>query len=157
MKYLKAKLLVLSLILALVVSAQPLQKGQKNYQGDRKAQKEFKKEPFEGHLKGLLNLTEEQQSALKKLQVTHQKEMLPLRNELGEKKAKMRTLQTAENADLKAINALIDEMSVIKTKMAKAKAAKHQAIRKFLTEEQRLQFDLHYSKKGMHYRKGNNF
>ncbi|MGE4290527.1 MAG: Spy/CpxP family protein refolding chaperone [Salinivirgaceae bacterium] len=157
MNYLKAKLLVFSLILALAVSAQPLQKGQKNYQGEYKTQKEFKKEPFEGHLKGFLNLTDEQQSALKNLQVTHQKEMLPLRNELGEKKAKMRTLQTAENVDLKAINALIDEMSMIKTKMAKAKAAKHQAIRKLLTEEQRLQFDLHYSKKGMHYLKGNSF
>ena len=151
MKYLKTKLLVLSLMLALAVSAQPLQKGQKNYHGERKAQKEFKNQPIEGQLKGLLNLTDEQQSALKKLQVTHQKEMLPLRNELGEKKAKMRTLQTAENADLKAINALIDEISLIKTKMAKAKAAKHQAIRKLLTEEQRLQFDLHYSQKGMHH------
>lgn len=157
MKYLKAKLLVLSLILALAVSAQPLQKGSKNYHGERKAHREFKTEPFEGHFKGVLNLTDEQQSALKKLQVVHQKEMLPLRNELGEKKAKMRTLQTAENADLKAINALIDEMSLIKTRMAKAKAAKHQAIRKLLTDEQRLQFDLHYSQKGMHYRKGNNF
>jgi Spy/CpxP family protein refolding chaperone len=156
MKNLKVQLLALGLVFALAVSAQPLQKGQGNYHRGDKIQKEFKTEHFKGSFKGISNLTDEQQSALKKLQIAHQKEMLPLRNELGEKKAKMKTLQTADNSDLKAINALIDEMSSIKTTMAKAKAAKHQAIRNLLTDEQRLQFDIHYSQKGMHYRKGYN-
>ena len=61
----------------------------------------------------------------------------------------MKTLETAENPDIKAINNLIDEMSVIKTKMAKDRAANHQEVRKLLTEEQRIKFDLNAGKKGM--------
>jgi hypothetical protein len=46
------------------------------------------------------------------------------------------------------INGLIDEMAVIKTKMAKERAANHQEVRKLLTEEQRIKFDSHVGKQG---------
>jgi Spy/CpxP family protein refolding chaperone len=74
--------------------------------------------------------------------------MLPLKNELGEKKAKMKTLQTANPADMKAINSLIDDMTVVKTKMSKSRAAMHQEIRKVLTEDQRIKFDMHAGRRG---------
>ena len=88
-----------------------------------------------------LNLTEDQQSQMKSLRLKLQQEMLPIRNQLGENRARFRTLSTAENADMKAINKLIDGNSQLTASMAKLRAANHQAVRKLLTEEQRIIFD----------------
>ena len=88
-----------------------------------------------------LNLTEDQQAQMKSLRLKLQQEMLPIRNKLGENRARFRTLSTAENADLKAINKLIDGNSQLTASMAKLRAANHQAVRKLLTEEQRIIFD----------------
>ena len=88
-----------------------------------------------------LNLTEDQQVQMKSLRLKLQQEMLPIRNELGENKARFRTLSTAESADMKAINKLIDGNSQLTASMAKLRAANHQAVRKLLTEEQRIIFD----------------
>ncbi len=100
--------------------------------------------PFGGDcVKNIPDLTDEQQKQIEKLQLSHQKAMLTLRNQLGEKKAQLRTLQTVDNADINAINKKIDEISVIKTDMAKKQAAHQQDIRKQLTDSQRLYFDTH--------------
>ena len=88
-----------------------------------------------------LNLTEDQQAQMKSLRLKLQQEMLPIRNKLGENKARFRTLSTAENADMKAINKLIEGNSQLTASMAKLRAANHQAVRKLLTEEQRIIFD----------------
>jgi Spy/CpxP family protein refolding chaperone len=88
-----------------------------------------------------LNLTEDQQVQMKSLRLKLQQEMLPIRNKLGENKARFRTLSTAENADMKAINKLIDGNSQLTASLAKLRAANHQAVRKLLTEEQRIIFD----------------
>ncbi|HCC30910.1 MAG TPA: hypothetical protein DEQ03_12820, partial [Marinilabiliales bacterium] len=97
----------------------------------------------------LLNLTDEQFQQIEAQRLAHQKKILPLENELNEKEAKMRTLETADNADLKAINSLIDEMGMVKTKIAKERAAHHQEIRKILTPEQRIRFDTHAQNRKM--------
>jgi len=89
------------------------------------------------------DLTEEQQEKIKAIRLETQKQKLPLQNELREKKARMSTLTTAENPDMKAINKLIDEMGAIKVKMEKIQAAQHQEVRKQLTEDQRVVFDSH--------------
>lgn len=88
-----------------------------------------------------LELTDEQTNTINNLRLAHQKEMLPLRNNLNEKKARLNTLETAYPADIKAINQVIDEINNIKTNMAKLKAAHKQEIRKVLTDEQRLNHD----------------
>jgi Spy/CpxP family protein refolding chaperone len=62
--------------------------------------------------------------------------------------AHQRTLTTADNADLKAINKNIDKMAEIKAEMAKIMAKQHQAFRSQLSEEQLIKFD--NRKKGMH-------
>jgi len=69
------------------------------------------------------------------------KEMLPLKNELAEKMAHLKTLTTKDKVDMAAINATIDEIVVIKGKMMKLQVAHKQEIRKLLTEEQRIIFD----------------
>jgi len=89
----------------------------------------------------LPGLTEDQKEQIETLRAENLKIMLPLRNTLQEKKARLMTLQSAEKADMKAINGLIDEISTIKTQMAKQRATHHQQIRSVLSDEQRVVFD----------------
>lgn len=96
--------------------------------------------------KHIPNLTKEQETKMQELHKNLMKTMLPLKNELAEKQARLNTLSSAEKADMKAINACIEEIMAIKTKMMKAKMQFHQDVRALLTEEQRLQFDMHHSK-----------
>jgi Spy/CpxP family protein refolding chaperone len=88
-----------------------------------------------------LDLTEDQLAQTKTMRLAMQKGMLPLRNQLGENDAKLRTLSTAENVNTKEINKLIDSNSAINASMAKLRSANHQQFRKLLTEEQRVVFD----------------
>ncbi|MBI9069774.1 MAG: Spy/CpxP family protein refolding chaperone [Salinivirgaceae bacterium] len=106
------------------------------------------------YMANLLELSDEQKEKIESLRLNHQKQILPLKNELGEKQAKMRTLNTAENTDTKAINALIDEMGVIKTKMAKIRAAHKQDVRSTLTSDQRVIYDSHIGRKGQRGNRG---
>ena len=53
----------------------------------------------------------------------------------------MKTLTTAEQADMKAINKVIDSKTDVLAKMMKLKAENHQKVRAILTEEQRVIFD----------------
>jgi Spy/CpxP family protein refolding chaperone len=85
--------------------------------------------------------TEEQQEAMKELRLETAKEIKPLRNKLNELEARQKTLTTADEADLKAINKNIEEMGEVKTEIAKIQAKQHQDIRSLLTEEQLLSFD----------------
>lgn len=152
MKQLKSKigLLTATLFLSiLVVNAQPQRQGRANDgRCPRGIPKGLLLEKHVDHMQEVLNLSDEQKTQLEKLRLEHQKQMLPLRNELKEKEARLETLQTADKADMKAINAVIDEIGQIKTKMAKARAAHHQDIRNLLTEEQRIKFDMQTPRKG---------
>lgn len=98
-------------------------------------------------------LTEEQKQEMKNLRIEHQKEMLPLRNQLGELHAKLRTLSTGDDVNMKEVNKQLEAISSVKLQMAKKRAAHRQGIRKILNEEQRVFFDSHYGK-GFHGKKG---
>ena len=87
--------------------------------------------------------TPEQRAKMKEIHMASYKEVKLLKNQLGELKAKERTLTTAEKVDLNAINANIDEITKIQNKMMKIKAADLQQIRGLLTDEQKMQFDSH--------------
>ena len=92
------------------------------------------------------DLTDDQKSQIKDLHLGMMKESLDIRNQLGENRARMRTLQTAEEPDMKAIEKLIDESSALQAELKKKQAANHQEVRKLLTEEQRVIFDSRASK-----------
>lgn len=96
----------------------------------------------------MLNLTEDQQTKIDDLKTANMKEMLQTKNELNELKAKQQTLASAEKADMKAINANIDEITSVKNKMMKQKAKHHQDVRALLTEDQRVKYDSHGFGKG---------
>lgn len=98
------------------------------------------------------NLSDEQKSKIEALLIPHQKQMQALHNKMGELKARHLTLETAEKADMKAINANIDEITKVQNQLMKAKAEHQQQIRNLLTDEQKLWFDQkgnrHKGKKG---------
>ena len=96
----------------------------------------------------LPGLTEDQKKQMEAKKLVLQKEMMQLDNLIGEKKAKLRTLETADKADLAAINTTIDEMMQLKAEKMKKHAAHRQDIRKILNDEQRMIFDMHACKSG---------
>ncbi len=96
--------------------------------------------------------TEEQKTAMKSLRFEIEKEMLQIHNQLGEKKAQLKTLQQVDKPDMKSINSKIDEITALQNKAMKLKAANHAKVRALLTDEQRLEFDKRMGQK----REGNN-
>ncbi|MFT3740577.1 MAG: Spy/CpxP family protein refolding chaperone [Breznakibacter sp.] len=87
------------------------------------------------------NLTDEQKSKIEALRVPYQKQIQVFQNKMGELKAHQRTLETADKADLKSINANIDEITKVQNQLLKTQAEHHQQIRGLLTDEQKLWFD----------------
>ncbi len=86
----------------------------------------------------ILNLTPEQDEKIIVLRTKHLKEVTPLRNELDEKRARIRTLQSADSPNLNEINKTIDEMAVIRTKIQKKSAAHRVEVSSLLTDDQRV-------------------
>ena len=87
------------------------------------------------------DLTDTQKEKMKTFRTKHLKNITTLRNQMVEKRSKLRTLQTTDNADMNAINSTIDEISALRAKMQKERAKHHQDIRSILTENQRVYFD----------------
>lgn len=92
-------------------------------------------------------ITQEQSDKMDALRQQSMNENQQLRNQLGEKQVRLRMLKTAEQPDMNAINKTIDEMAAIRAGMHKNQVAKHQEIRKLLTEDQRILFDSYGSGK----------
>jgi len=161
----KAKILSLVLLMGLsaAVFAQKTENGPKNGmsgQDHQKMMKDSKRGPAEG-----LNLTDAQKDAFKQSRLDLQKQVQPLRNELGEAEAHQKSLMTAEKPDLAAINKNIEKIGSIRVEMAKIEVKHRLDMRAQLTEEQRLKFDMMKGKmghekgemgeKGMKHRGGN--
>jgi Spy/CpxP family protein refolding chaperone len=89
----------------------------------------------------LPDLSEEQIDKIKDLRTANMKIMLDLRNQTQEKRARLKTLQSADKPDMNTINATIDEIAVLQAKKGKTHAAHRQEIRSILTDDQRVIFD----------------
>jgi Spy/CpxP family protein refolding chaperone len=90
---------------------------------------------------GIPNLTEEQSEQLTELRTAHLREMQTLRNQIDINRAQYRALISADDANMSAVNANIDERTAIRNQMEKLQASHHQSVRQLLTEEQRVYFD----------------
>jgi Spy/CpxP family protein refolding chaperone len=88
-----------------------------------------------------LNLTDEQKEAFKKIMLATHKEILPVRNEIGEAVAHQKTLISAEKPDMTAINKNIDRIGALKIELAKIEIKHRLEMRALLTDEQRLKFE----------------
>lgn len=143
----------LFLILSGVVgslSAQPQNRWNMQPQQNRQI---AQNERAQGQQMRLPNLTDEQKEQIKAIRLNGQKEALPLRNELMEKKARLRTLTTSEDYNENSVNNTIDDISELEASLMKLRQNHRQEVREILTEEQRIVFDS-ASQRGK--RKGNN-
>jgi Spy/CpxP family protein refolding chaperone len=151
----KSKILSLALfvVMCLTVSAQPqMNRGAGNIRGPQNNMWRNQNRP---DLAKALNLTDEQKEAFKKIRLAMHKEILPLRNEIGEAVAHQKTLLSAEKPDLSAIDKNIDKIGTLKIELAKI-AVKHRLdMRALLTDEQRMKFDAW--KESMKHRMGQRF
>jgi periplasmic protein CpxP/Spy len=89
------------------------------------------------------NLSEEQTTQMKAILLESNKERLPLKNQLGEKEARLKTLTTSAAFDAKAVNNVIDEIGNIMNDLMKLKVASDQKVKSILNEEQLLLFNKH--------------
>jgi Spy/CpxP family protein refolding chaperone len=138
----RAKVLILVALMGIsaVLAAQPNKNGQKKSFHRTDRDREFMdKERGPAYV---LNLTEEQKEAFKQSMLAMQKQLQPIRNELGETEAHQKTLMTAEKPDMAAINKNIEKIGALKIEIAKIEAKHHQDMRARLTDEQRLKFDM---------------
>ena len=109
---------------------------------------------------GVPNLTDDQKNKIKELRTPHAREILTLRSLLAERRAHLRMLQTVDKADLNAINSTIDEMTQLQARILKKQAIHTQALRKILTDDQRIAFDMREYSRGKfhhHRRSGGEF
>lgn len=136
-------LLMAWMVVSAIVVAQPVEKGKKELRpadGKETRMKE-RKEMAQG-----LNLTDAQKESFKKAALAVQKQLQPLRNELGEARARQRTLVTAEKPDLDAINKNLGKMGALRVEMAKIQTRLQVEMRSQLTDEQRIKFDMRHQK-----------
>lgn len=88
-----------------------------------------------------LELTEKQKEQVQTIHLNGQKAMLPLRNQIREKNARLLSLTTGDEFDETAVNTLITEISDLHASMMTMRISHRQEIRSLLTEEQQVKFD----------------
>ena len=115
------------------------------------------KENKQGCIYTIPDLSDTQKTEIEKLKVAHMKNMQNLQNQIGEKEAKLKTLETSDNPDMKAINGLVEEIGSIKTDILKERVNHRLNVRKLLTEEQKVYFDAHYMKRDGCMKKGDGY
>jgi len=131
------KILTLAVVLIFASNLLFAQKGQKMPQAQKKQS---------GIENRIPDLSDQQKEKIKSERTAFMADILPLRNQLNEKQAHLKTLQTAKEPDMNAINKTIDEMGAIRTDIAKRRAVFQQKVRSELNDEQRVYFDTHFSK-----------
>ena len=88
-----------------------------------------------------LQLTAEQQEQIQNIRLNGQKSMQPLRLQMQEKNARLRTLTLSGNYDQTAVNNLISEIGDLHASMLKMRISHRQQIRSLLTKDQQVKFD----------------
>ena len=137
----KTKILMFVVLMSMsaVLFAQPADRDQKkSFRGQGR---EMQVKNGERGSANELNLTDAQKEAFKQSRLALEKQLLPIRNEMGEAEARQKTLTTAEKPDLAAINKNIEKIGGLKVEMAKIQVKHRLDMRAQLTEEQRLKFD----------------
>ena len=142
----KAKILIMVVLMGFssILLAQPA----KNDSGKSFRGQEWRsqgKGGQNGPMKGL-NLTDAQKEAFKQSMMAMQKELKPLRNELGEVMAHQKTLVSADTPDMKAIDKNLEKIGDLKVEMAKIQVKHRLEMRAQLTDEQRMKFDMFRAK-----------
>jgi Spy/CpxP family protein refolding chaperone len=93
-------------------------------------------------------LTTEQSAKLKELREQHEKEALPLRNELIAKKAELRNLWLQSDPDEAAIKAKQQEINELRNRLQDKRTEYRLEVSKILTPEQRAQLQSAKQRRG---------
>ena len=93
------------------------------------------------------NLTDEQTKKLDKLHADYKKQKFPIKAKLKVAKVDLAVLVTADSPNQDAIDKKIEQILKLKREKMRIKTAHKIEVRKMLTDEQRVQFDMHVLKK----------
>jgi Spy/CpxP family protein refolding chaperone len=96
------------------------------------------------------DLTTDQQKQIDVLKLNLIKETIGIKNQIEEKKAHIKTISTGDNVDMIPVNKALDELFALKAEIAKKHEAFQQDVRKILTAEQKVMFDIHKSERKGH-------
>ena len=89
------------------------------------------------------SLTDEQAKQVDKLRLAYKQKVYPIKAKIKQAKIELAMLITADSPKQKDIDKKIDDILKLKGEKMRLKAAHKISIRKLLTEEQQVQFDLH--------------
>jgi Spy/CpxP family protein refolding chaperone len=98
----------------------------------------------DGHhalMESLPDLTDAQKTQLKEMREQGRKESQPQREKMKAMREKLQNMKMSDNPNQKEIDALIDEMHVLKAQMEKSRTAYELKMRSVLTPEQRKVLD----------------
>jgi Spy/CpxP family protein refolding chaperone len=137
-----ASVLLLAGVLAAGMDAQPRRGWDNGGYGRQRGYGDFQGYgPGRMALWSQLDLTDQQQDALKSLRLEHYKEIKPLRSKMIELKAKEQALLAEDEVDMKAVNSVIDEQSDLSNQIRKLRVEHQVQVRNILTEEQKMILD----------------
>ena len=132
---LSSSLIIIMMIAAMSMTTTVFAQGRGNGQGMKKGNQMVQM------MSKIPDLSKEQVQKIKSLQIEMMKQITPLKAELQELKAHLRTLSIAEKVDHEMIDKTIDKIGSLQTKMMKIHAKFRQEIRSVLSDEQRIVFD----------------
>lgn len=92
--------------------------------------------------KCLPGLTDDQNKKIKEIKDGEMEKSFKIDLQIDEKEATLNTLRAQENVDMNAINSTVDEIGKLRTEQRKIHESGIQDIRKILTKEQRMRFDM---------------
>jgi len=87
------------------------------------------------------NITDAQKKQIAELRTKHLEAIIPIKNQLNEKKAHLQTLLTSATVDNKEVDKVVNDISALETSKLKEAINHDQQIRAILTPEQRVAFD----------------
>ncbi len=90
---------------------------------------------------GKLDLCDEQKAQIREIHLNGQKEMLPLKTQLQEAHAKLRTLTVADEYREAEVQEVISTISDLNKTMLTTRIQHRQQIRELLDDNQRVKFD----------------
>jgi Spy/CpxP family protein refolding chaperone len=96
-------------------------------------------------------LTDDQSKQIDKLRLEYKQKTYPIKAKIQAAKIELAMLMMAAAPKQKDIDKKIDEILKLKGEKMRLKAAHKISVRKLLTEEQRVQFDLHLLNKAYGY------
>lgn len=149
MKYMKLRAPILGLVIlfGLQAYAQP----GPGYRGQGSRGEGYGRGEMARNSLNIPDLTEEQQSSIRQIQLDFQKQTLQTNNQIREKEAQLRTQMTQERVNQGQIDKLVEEIGTLNTSVAKARTATHMKVRGVLTDDQRALFDQRGMRRGTAY------